>query len=201
MPLTTTQLKISDAEYAGRNARLQEIVDELGVSGVVLFDPDYVKYYTGFAFIPTERPMAYVMNAAGERALFVPRLELEHAQSMSIIDRVAHYPEYPDLNHPMNVLADLIADMGIAGSIGADSDGYPWIFGYRGDSLSQLTGSAIINCRAPIEDQMMVKSDAEIALLKESCKWGNLAHMLLQKYTRSASAKSRYRSARVTKPR
>ena len=78
---------------------------------------------------------------------------------------------------------NLIADMGIAGSIGADSDGYPWIFGYRGDSLSQLTGSAIINCRAPIEDQMMVKSDAEIALLKESCKWGNLAHMLLQKYT------------------
>ena len=183
MPLTTTQLKISDAEYAQRNQRLQAIVDELGVSGVVLFDPDYVKYYTGFAFIPTERPMAYVMNAAGERALFVPRLELEHAQSMSIIDRVAHYLEYPDLNHPINVLVDLIADMGIAGSIGADSDGYPWIFGYRGEPLSQLTGSAVINCRAPIEDQMMVKSEAEIALLKESCKWGNLAHMLLQKYT------------------
>lgn len=183
MPLTTTQLKISDAEYAQRNQRLQAIVDELGVSGVVLFDPDYVKYYTGFAFIPTERPMAYVMNAAGERALFVPRLELEHAQSMSIIDRVAHYLEYPDLNHPINVLVDLIADMGISGSIGADSDGYPWIFGYRGEPLSQLTGSAVINCRAPIEDQMMVKSEAEIALLKESCKWGNLAHMLLQKYT------------------
>lgn len=183
MPLTTTQLKISDAEYAQRNLRLQAIVDELGVSGVVLFDPDYVKYYTGFAFIPTERPMAYVMNAAGERALFVPRLELEHAQSMSIIDRVAHYLEYPDLSHPMNALVDLIADMGISGAIGADSDGYPWIFGYRGDSLSQLTGSAVINCRAPIEDQMMVKSDAEIALIKESCKWGHLAHTLLQKYT------------------
>ena len=69
------------------------------------------------------------------------------------------------------------------GAIGADSDGYPWIFGYRGQPLSQLTGSQVINCRAPIEDQMMVKSPAEIALLKESCKWGNLAHMLLQKYT------------------
>jgi Xaa-Pro aminopeptidase len=184
MPLTTTQLKISDAEYAARNQRLCEIVAELGVSGLVLFDPDYVKYYTGFAFIPTERPMAFVINKAGERALFVPRLELEHAQSMSIIDRVAHYLEYPDLNHPMNVLVDLVADMDISGSIGADSDGYPWIFGYRGESLSQLTDSKVINCRAPIEDQMMVKSDAEIALLKESCKWGNLAHMLLQKYTR-----------------
>ena len=183
MPLTTTQLKISDAEYASRNERLQEIVAELGVSGLVLFDADYIKYYTGFAFIPTERPMAYAINSGGERALFVPRLELEHAESMSIIDRVAHYLEFPDLNHPMNVLVDLITDMGITGKIGADSDGYPWIFGYRGDSLSQLTGGTVINCRAPIEDQMMVKSEAEIELLKESCKWGNLAHMLLQKYT------------------
>ena len=184
MPLTTTQLKISDAEYAQRNERLLEFIDELKVSGLVLYDADYIKYYTGFAFIPTERPMAYVISRAGERALFVPRLELEHAGSMSVIDRVAHYLEYPDLKHPQYVLLDLIKDMGIDGVIGADSDGYPWIFGYRGEPLSQLTGSQVINCRAPIEDQMMVKSPAEIALLKESCKWGNLAHMLLQKYTR-----------------
>lgn len=183
MPLTATQLKISDAEYAQRNQRLLEYIDDLNVTGLVLYDPDYIKYYTGFAFIPTERPMAYVISRAGQRALFVPRLELEHAQSMSIIDRVAHYLEYPDLKHPQYVLLDLIKDMGIDGAIGADSDGYPWIFGYRGEPLSQLTGSRVINCRAPIEDQMMVKSPAEIALLKESCKWGNLAHMLLQKYT------------------
>ena len=184
MPLTTTQLKIGDAEYAARNERLLETIDELDVSGLVLFDADYIKYYTGFAFIPTERPMAYAVSRAGERALFVPRLELEHAESMSIIDRVAHYPEYPDLNHPMNVLIDLLKDMGVNGRIGADSNGYPWIFGYRGEALSKLTGGKVINCRAPIEDQMMVKSEAEIALLKESCKWGNLAHTLLQKYTK-----------------
>ncbi len=184
MPLATTQLKISDAEYAQRNERLLEIIAELGVTGLVLFDADYIKYYTGFAFIPTERPMAYAVSKRGERALFVPRLELEHAASMALIDRVAHYLEYPDLNHPMHVLLDLVTDMGIKSKIGADSDGYPWIFGYRGQSLSLLTNSEVINCRGPIEDQMMVKSDAEIALLKESCKWGNLAHVLLQKYTR-----------------
>ena len=184
MPLKSAQLKISDQEYARRNQRLLEIIDELGISGIVLFDADYIKYYSGFAFIPTERPMAYLVNRAGDRALFVPRLELEHAQSMSIIDRVAHYLEYPDLNHPMNVLVDLAMDMGISVKIGADSDGYPWIFGYRGEALSVLTSSEIIPCRAPIEDQMMVKSEAEIALLKESCKWGNLAHKLLQNYTR-----------------
>ena len=183
MPLSMTELKISDAEYAQRNQVLAAAVDELGVSGVVLFDADYIKYYTGFAFIPTERPMAYLMNRSGERALFVPRMEVEHAESMADIDRVAFYREYPDINHPMNVLVDTISELDMTGSIGADGDGYPWLFGYRGEPLSKLTGQQVINCRAPIEDQMAVKSAAEIALLKESCKWGHLAHARLQKYT------------------
>lgn len=75
--------------------------------------------------------MAYVMNKKGERAMFVPRLEVEHAKSMSDIDRVAYYLEYPDDPHPINVLINMLKDMGIQGTIGADNDGYPWIFGYR----------------------------------------------------------------------
>jgi Xaa-Pro dipeptidase len=35
-----------------------------------------------------------------------------------------------------------------------------------------------------IEDQMMIKSAAELALIRESVKWGHLAHTLLQRYTR-----------------
>lgn len=183
MPLKAMQLKITDAEYAERNQRLQEIIDDLGVSGIVLFDADYVKYYVGFAFIPTERPMTYIMSKSGERAMFVPRMETEHAQTMGAIDRVAYYLEYPDINHPMNVLADMLKDMNITGKIGADHDGYPWIFGYRGTPLSKLTGNEFINCRALIEDQMAVKSPAELVLLQESANWANLALTLLQRYT------------------
>ena len=35
-----------------------------------------------------------------------------------------------------------------------------------------------------VENQMAVKSDAELALIRESSKWANLAHRLLQSYTR-----------------
>ncbi len=38
--------------------------------------------------------------------------------------------------------------------------------------------------RGFVEDQMMIKSEGEIELLRESCKWANLAHMLLQRYTK-----------------
>jgi Xaa-Pro dipeptidase len=185
MTLTITQLKISDSEHRARCDALLDYCRGAELSGVVLFDADYIKYYSGFAFIPTERPMAFVMNSQGDRALFVPRLELEHARANALIDRVDHYLEYPADPHPAYILTDMLRDLGVSGNIGADSDGYPWIFGYRGPALSETTGASIeVNSlRAFIEDQMMIKSDAEIALLAESCKWGNLAHTLLQRYT------------------
>lgn len=183
MPVSVTQLRITEIEHQARCERLLESASARKLSGVVLFDADYIKYYAGFAFIPTERPMAFVMNARGERALMVPRLEVEHARANALIDRVAHYDEYPAEPHPMHILASLLAEMSVNGNVGADGDGYPWIFGYRGPALSQVAGVTVHNLRDAIEDQMMIKSEAEIALIRESVRWGNLAHMLLQRYT------------------
>lgn len=177
-------IQIPKAEF---EARAQELVKHLsseGLSGAVLFDNYYVTYFTDFAFIPTERPIALAVNAQGERALFVPRLELEHAQAEAVVDRVDHYPEYPDHPHPMVVLKGVLEDMGIAGRIGADTDGYPWILGYQGPTLSELTGAEVVRVGEFVEAQMAVKSPAELALIRESAKWGNLAHRLLQRYTR-----------------
>ena len=176
------QLRIQNAEFAERCAQLQERVNDHGASGIVLFDTEYILYYTGFYFIPTERPVAFIMNAKGERGLYVPRLELEHAQANAFIDKVAHYKEYPDKPHPSESLHKLLHEMNIRGTVLADSDGYPWVMGYRGPSLSE-SGFQVKPATAIVEDQMMIKSAAEINLLVESCKWGNLAHMLLQRYT------------------
>ncbi|MCZ7544038.1 MAG: Xaa-Pro peptidase family protein [Anaerolineae bacterium] len=184
MAVHLAQLRITDDEHRARCAALLEHVKREALRGVVLFDADYIKYYTGFAFIPTERPMAFVMNAAGERGLFVPRLEVEHAQANALVDRVDHYLEYPDDPHPLQGLAHMLADMGVRGAVAADNDGYPWILGYRGPALSEVGDIAVRPVRAVVEDQMAVKSPAEIALLRESVRWANLAHSLLQRYTR-----------------
>jgi len=68
--------------------------------------------------------------------------------------------------------------------VGADNDGYPWILGYRGPSLTELAGVTLTRVNGFIEDMMMIKSGAEVALIRESVKWGNLAHRLLQRYTK-----------------
>ncbi len=41
-----------------------------------------------------------------------------------------------------------------------------------------------------IETHRMIKSDEEIALIKESCKWGNLAHRFLQDYSKPGATEN-----------
>lgn len=179
-----TSIKISAREFEDRRIKLFNHLQVEGLSGVVLVDSAYILYYTGFAFIPTERPVAFVMNASGDSAMFVPRLELEHARANADVDRVEHYLEYPDHVHPMEILKGALDNLDVSGRIGVDTDGYPWILGYRGPSLSEVTQSQVTRVSEFIEDQMMIKSQAELALIRESVKWGHLAHALLQRYTR-----------------
>jgi Xaa-Pro aminopeptidase len=179
-----TSIAITPEEHRARCDVLLGRAQAAGLSGVVLFDPTYVLYYTGFAFVPTERPIACVLAGDGTRALVVPRLEVEHAESRSTLDRVEHYPEYPGDPRADDVLRATLADMSLAGTIGADQDGYPWILGYRGPTLSELSGAKVVRVVEQIEAQIAIKSEAEIALIRESVRWGNLAHRLLQRYTR-----------------
>ncbi|MGI8861354.1 MAG: aminopeptidase P family N-terminal domain-containing protein, partial [Gaiellaceae bacterium] len=90
-----TSIAITPEEHRARCSALLERLRSEELSGVALFDPYYVLYYAGFAFAPTERPIAFILSAEGERALVVPRLEVEHAESKAMFDRVEHYLEYP----------------------------------------------------------------------------------------------------------
>jgi Xaa-Pro aminopeptidase len=172
-------VRISADEFAARREALAARLDERGLAGAVLFETHYVSYYTGFSYSPTERPIAFVLATDGRGGMFVPRLELEHAQANAAVSEIAHYDEYPGEEHPLERLRELLDSLGLSERLGADHDGYPWVFGYRGPPLGDVTHIADL-----VEDQMAIKSDAELALLRESCKWANLAHTLLQRYTR-----------------
>jgi Xaa-Pro aminopeptidase len=183
-------IAVTPAEYRTRREALIARAREQGLSGVVLFDSTYVLYYVGFAFIPTERPIALVLSAGGEAAMVVPRLEVEHAQQQPGVDRVEHYEEYPGDPRAEGALNRTLAALGVGGRIGADHDGYPWILGYRGPALSELAGGEVVRVGALVEEQLAIKSAAEIALIRESVTWGNLAHTLLQRYTRAGATET-----------
>lgn len=179
------RLEISAAERGRRRELLWERLAAREVGGVVLFGGLNTAYFGGLGFIPTERPMALVVTR-DERVMFVPRLEVEHAEQHADVDRVVSYPEYPDERHPMERLAEILAQMGLEQArVGVDSDGYAGRFGYRGPRLSEALPRATVTVvRDEIERMQMIKSAEEVALIRESCRWGHLAHVLLQEYTR-----------------
>jgi Xaa-Pro dipeptidase len=186
----TVTIGISAGEFAKRRAGLLKHINGLGLTGVVLFDSFHILYFTSFAFIPTERPVAFVMNSDGLPALFVPRLEVEHARVKTGFDRVESYEEYPSTDHPMKILSGVLSDMGVHDRIGADQDGYPQILGYRGPTLTEASGGTVFKVADFVEDVLAVKSPSEIELIRESCIWANLAHRLLQQYTKPGASET-----------
>ena len=177
---------ISEDEFRGRQARVREALGRRGLGGLCLFSPTQVFYLTGFAFIQTERPIGFAFPREGRSVLFVPQLEAEHSRLHALVDGVEAYPEYPGRTHPMKRFAEICRERGLGGGrVGVDGDGYGGGYGYRGPALSELLADAkIVPSRDLIEEMIAVKSPEEVALIRESTKWGNLAHTLLQQYTR-----------------
>lgn len=178
-------LRIGGEELRQRRKALFARLGEPAPDVVVLFRPSTAFYLTGFAFIATERPIAAVLTT-GQTIAFLPELEREHAEQTVEVDRVAAYPEYPDREHPMHALTRLIREVTgrQAPRVVADVDGYPSVYGYRGPRLSELIGGSVPPCGELIEDQRLVKSGQEIALLRESSHWADIAHGHLQRYCR-----------------
>jgi len=187
---TVASTGIPAAELEERRSRLLEHVRSRDLTGYVLFGQDYIQYFTGFWFLSTERPVVFAHAVSGEMVVFVPEFEVERTRAESDFERVESYPEYPGVEHPMRILARVLADMGIAGRIGADQDGYPGILGYEGPPLSEVTGAGVAPVAAPIEAMMVRKSDSEIELIRESARWCEHAHRLLQEYTRPGATEA-----------
>ena len=178
---TVTQPKISPAEYAIRRQAVAAGMDAAGLDAICVFYPARVAYLTGFHHIPTERPIALVLGPKNFAALLVPAVEKEHAESSSSLDRIDVYFEYPGSEHPMERLAAILAEIGAKPKrTGADHDGHVPYWGYRGPSLSELTGEPPVDAELIIESLRCVKSAAELACIQLSCDWAGRAHRRMQ---------------------
>ena len=187
---TEAHTGIPAAELHERRERLLEHVRRDGLSGYILFGADYIQYFTGFWFLSNERPVIYAESIGGESAVFVPEFELERTRAEAAFARIASYPEYPGIEHPMLIFARVLADLGIRDAIGADEDGYPGILGYKGPALSAAAGASVAPLGDVIESMMARKSESEIALIRESGRWCAHAHRLLQEYSRPGATEA-----------
>jgi Xaa-Pro dipeptidase len=177
-------LSLSENEYLTRRRAIFDKTAGKHVDAFVLFGPNNVSYFSRFGFVATERPIAYLLTAQ-KSILLLPRLEVEHGEQVGLIDEVIPYPEYPGLHRPLESLQAKMVELGLGNkTIGVDSDGYGRLYGYRGPKLSELLPEAtIVDVMDEIEHMQMINTAEELDLLREACKWGDVAHRYLQDFS------------------
>lgn len=173
--------KLSEEELAAHRKKIRSVMEEKDLDALCLFSPRDIFYLTGLYLIQTERPVGLLYDGNNTSA-FVPTLEVEHVEKLGGVDEIISYEEYPGKRHPMKILAGVIEDRDIS-RLGVDSDGYQGGYGYEGPALSDNLDLEVEELPKLIERMMQVKSEEEIKLIRESCRWGNLAHRYLQDYT------------------
>ncbi|GIN85024.1 putative dipeptidase YkvY [Heyndrickxia sporothermodurans] len=180
-------LAISEKEIKQRQKKFYSILEDKKIDSAILFSVTDIFYLTGFHFHPTERPIGFFIDSNQQTHLFVPALEHEHAEEFAYVDHVHSYPEYPGLKHPMEYFKEALISADFEGQvIGYDAIGYGSSMGYRGPAVSELIDAKeFVSLKGIVEEMRYIKSPAEIELIKESCRWGNLAHRLLQKYSKA----------------
>jgi Xaa-Pro aminopeptidase len=172
-------LAIQQPEYDERVRRVRQALAERGLDALVLFHPIRMAYVAGFFHLQTERPIALVVPVDGDLGVLVPHLERLQGSALAGVGHVKTYPEYPTggTKHPMEHLRDLLSEMGLAGKrLGYDHDGHHDVNSYDGPPLSEVFEGHTERARDIVDTLRLVKSENELRLIRESARWGDLAH-------------------------
>src|SRR5215471_700013 len=178
--MSTFQLPADELDR--RQDALRASLEQVGLDAMVVFGLTRIFYLSAFFHVPTERPVALVVPLDRPISLLVPALEEEHLRArVGKLGPLAVYPEYPGTDHPMHFLERLLAVLGLASArLGADSDGYGDYMGYRGPALSALLDTPVRILPDLVDDLRLIKSAAELDVLRTAGAWAAKTHRRLQ---------------------
>jgi Xaa-Pro aminopeptidase len=178
-------IKIPQKRFEERQQEFMKILEKkLNLKNFIIINPRSIYYLTGFSMIQTERPFLVIFK--GSRVnFFVPELEKQHVlEEVPNVAKIGGYFEYPDITHPMIHFNKFIKEeLDIKDKIGAEGAGAPGMWGYQGPSFKDALKMPIEINSDIITDMRIIKDSDEIASIRESARWGGLAHKLLQEYT------------------
>lgn len=176
---------LTPEHHKKRIERIEEQLNEDGFETFLVFNSKNIFYLTGLSFIPTERPIIFILHR-GEVYFFVPSLEIDHIEhQVPFVSQIFSYFEYPDEKHPMYHLAtNLMSDLKIQpNKVTSEAAGASGYWGYNGPSLEDVTGLKFKLLPDVIMDMRVIKEPEEIELMRESSKWADRAHKYLQEFT------------------
>jgi len=154
--MTPHSLKMA---YKRKADKIQAALPAHGLDGLLLLDAYNVRYASGFAHIPSERPLGLFIAASGDPVLFVPLLEQEHAAETWIADTRTYF-EYPGEEHPVVWMA---REAGVK-RLGVDSISY--------DVHKQVTGIDLITTSL-VEHMRWIKDEYELTCVRRAAAYAD----------------------------
>ena len=178
-----TAFLISESEYRSRIEHVRKALARRKLAALYLTNTASMFYLTGYSFIATERPLALVIPLDGKIAFMGPLLERSNIPlKTGIIEDVRTYLDYPGEKHPIDHFAEFLRDMGLAKKrIGIDNKaGSSAMWGYQGPPIvKKLSEAKFKDAKDLVPSMRLIKSPSEMALMRESARWANLALTLL----------------------
>lgn len=182
------KIVLSQSEFRNRVQKIREELAKRQLDALYLTGDTSILYATGFSHISTERPAALIISLDGEVSFMGPVIERDHIKATApMIKRVYSYLDYPGETHPIDLFAGWLKEIGLGNkSIGIDNPaGASGRSGYTGPQISDKVPEVrFVKAKDIVDSLRLVKSDEEIALIKESSKWATVAHRFLQKFTK-----------------
>ncbi|TRO50581.1 aminopeptidase P family protein, partial [Candidatus Bathyarchaeota archaeon] len=156
-----------------QKTRCMQVLDLLRqnkIDVLLIFPGANIAYYTGFPIGPSERLAAAVIPVDGEPYFVVNQLEEELRGMEPWFKRVEVWDEHED---PVKLLAETLTKAGDGEACLGIPEEAPW--GWVNSLQSRIPNAKFVDVGKYLGYVRMVKTDEEVALIKEACRISDAA--------------------------
>ena len=164
---------ITDQERKQRLERLKTLLSDESLDAFLVTSTDSIYYLTGVSYMPLERPFFIIVRPDAPPELLVPSLEVEHLRAAPNVDQVYSYWDYPSRegegwSEKLSIRLKGVSAFGVEPSLPQEIA--DWLSDYHPRTLGL------------IERLRLVKSQAEVDMLRQAAHYADLAVDILLKH-------------------
>src|SRR5271157_4084631 len=178
--------RLPPAWYQRKIKQAQAKMAERNLNALVLLNAHNVVYTTGYFHLPTERPLAALIPASGDPALFIPELESDQVKLWWVKDYEAYF-DYPGPVNRVRWIFERVAHRGFGKSrIGVEEP--------TPSRLGQIKLGApdaeIVEAGDLIEEMRWVKDQDELDIMRRGMYFNDFSIQAGRDFVRTHGAVS-----------
>ncbi len=164
MPDPNAHDRLQPDWYRRKIRQVQEQMKQHRLSALVLLNATNVIYTTGYFHLSTERPLAALIPASGDPALFIPELEIDQVKLWWVKDHESYF-DYPGPVNRVRWIFERVAKRGFGdGRIGVEEP--------TPGRMKQIKLAApkatVVDAGELIENLRQIKDDDELRIMRRA---------------------------------